>query len=186
MSSAISLLRGRATDGMRAGGLPSELLRRRAGQRRQMLAVQAVSCSLVSMVLLVYCCAGTIPIVIPSAYFLSGIGLIGFFVVLSETHINDRFDDHYLTIFQVGGHVALQLVFLLAAPEIGYAFLSVVFLIFGFGALRMTARQATIAWTLTVLGLAPIFLLTSTPVGMPVTSHLERLAATLCYVLTIG
>jgi len=186
MSSAISLLRGRATDGMRAGGLPSELLRRRAGQRRQMLAVQAVSCSLVSMVLLVYCCAGTIPIVIPSAYFLSGIGLIGFFVALSETHINDRFDDHYLTIFQVGGHVALQLVFLLAAPEIGYAFLSVVFLIFGFGALRMTARQATIAWTLTVLGLAPIFLLTSTPVGMPVTSHLERLAATLCYVLTIG
>ena len=186
MSSAISLLQGLATDGTRAGALPSELLRRRAGQRRQMLAVQAVSCSLVSIVLLVYCYAGTIPIVIPSAYFLSGLGLIGFFVVLSETHINDRFDDHYLTIFQVGGHVALQLVFLLAAPEIGYAFLSVVFLIFGFGALRMTARQATIAWTLTVLGLAPIFLLTSTPVGMPVTSHLERLAATLCYVLTIG
>jgi diguanylate cyclase len=166
--------------------LPAGTLTRRVGQRRQMLGVQAVSCSLVSLVLLAYCYAGTIPIVVPSAYFLSGIGLIGFFVLLSETHINDRFDDHYLTIFQVGGHVALQLVFLLAAPEIGYAFLSVVFLIFGFGALRMTARQATIAWTLTVLGLAPIFLLTSTPVGMPVTSHLERLAATLCYVLTIG
>jgi diguanylate cyclase (GGDEF)-like protein len=182
MSSAISLLQGRAS----AGALPLELLRRRAGQRRQMLAVQAVSCSLLSMVLLVYSYAGTISIVIPSGYFLSGIGLIGFFVVLSETHVNDRFDDHYLTIFQVGGHVALQLAFLLAAPEIGYAFLNVVFLIFGFGALRMTARQATIAWTLTVLGLAPIFLLTSTPVGMPVTSHIERLAATLCYVLTIG
>src|SRR4051812_21831149 len=186
MSNAISLLQGRATDGTRAGILPSELLRRRAGQRRQMLAVQAVSCSLVSMVLLVYCYAGTISIVIPSAYLLSGIGLIAFFVVLSETHVNDRFEDHYLTIFQVGGHVALQLAFLLAAPEIGYAFLNVVFLIFGFGALRMTARQAAIAWTLTVLGLAPIFLLTSTPVGMPVTSHIERLAATLCYVLTIG
>jgi diguanylate cyclase (GGDEF)-like protein len=182
MSSAISLLQGRIS----AGAVPLELLRRRAGQRRQMLAVQAVSCSLLSMVLVVYSYAGTISIVIPSSYFLSGIGLIGFFVVLSETHVNDRFDDHYLTIFQVGGHVALQLAFLLAAPEIGYAFLNVVFLIFGFGALRMTARQATIAWTLTVLGLAPIFLLTSTPVGMPVTSHIERLAATLCYVLTIG
>jgi diguanylate cyclase (GGDEF)-like protein len=182
MSSAISLLQRRIS----AGAVPLELLRRRAGQRRQMLAVQAVSCSLLSMVLVVYSYAGTISIVIPSSYFLSGIGLIGFFVVLSETHVNDRFDDHYLTIFQVGGHVALQLAFLLAAPEIGYAFLNVVFLIFGFGALRMTARQATIAWTLTVLGLAPIFLLTSTPVGMPVTSHIERLAATLCYVLTIG
>src|SRR5436305_10508922 len=121
MSSAISLLQGQATDGARAGALPSELLRRRVGQRRQMLAVQAVSCSLISMVLLVYCYAGTISIVVPSAYFLSGIGLIGFFIFLSETHINDRFEDHYLTLFQVGGHVALQLGFLLAVPQIRYA-----------------------------------------------------------------
>jgi diguanylate cyclase (GGDEF)-like protein len=124
--------------------------------------------------------------VIPSAYFLSGIGLMGFFAVLSESHFNDRFEDHYLTIFQVGGHVSLQLGFLLAAPEIGYAFLCVLFLIFEFGALRMTSRQATIVWTLTMMGLAPIFLLTSTPIGMPVATPVERLAAMLCYVLTIG
>jgi diguanylate cyclase (GGDEF)-like protein len=160
--------------------------KRRVGQRRQMLAVQAASYSLITLVLLVYCYIGTISILIPSAYFLSGVGLIGFFVVLSEAHVNDRFEDHYFTIFQVGGHVALQLGFLLAAPEIGYAFLSVLFLIFGFGALRMTSRQATVAWTLTMLGLAPIFLLTGTPIGMPVATPAERLAAMLCYVLTIG
>ena len=151
-----------------------------------MLIVQAASCSLITLVLLIYCYAGTISIIIPSVYFLSGIGLIGFFVVLSEAHFNDRFEDHYLTIFQVGGHVALQLVFLLAASEIGYAFLSVLFLIFGFGALRMTPQQATIAWTLTTMGLALIFLLTSTPIGMPVATHIERLAAMLFYVLTVG
>jgi diguanylate cyclase (GGDEF)-like protein len=170
----------------RADGLPSDVLERRAGQRRQMLAVQAVSCSLITLVLLIYCYAGTIPMVIASAYFLSGITLMGFFVVLSETHVNDRFEDHYLTIFQVGGHVALQLGFLLAAPEIGYVFLSVLFLIFEFGALRMTSRQATIVWTLATIGLAPIFLLTSAPIGMPVATPIERLAAMLCYVLTIG
>jgi diguanylate cyclase (GGDEF)-like protein len=164
----------------------AQTLARRAGQRRQMLVVQAVSCSLITSILLVYCYAGTIPMVIPSAYFLSGIGLIGFFVVLSESHFNDRFEDHYLTIFQVSGHVALQLGFLLAAPEIGYAFLCVLFLIFEFGALRMTSRQATIVWTLTTMGLAPIFLFTSTPIGMPVATPIERLAAMLCYVLTIG
>src|SRR3954464_650913 len=103
--------------------LPAELLKRRAGQRRQMLVVQAISCALITLVLLVYCYAGTIPIAIPAAYLLSGIALIAVFVVLSETHVNDRFEDHYLTIFQVGGHLALQLVFLVAAPEIGYAFL---------------------------------------------------------------
>jgi diguanylate cyclase (GGDEF)-like protein len=36
------------------------------------------------------------------------------------------------------------------------------------------------------MGLAPIFLLTSTPIGMPVATSIERLAAMLCYVLTIG
>jgi diguanylate cyclase (GGDEF)-like protein len=188
MRGTASVLQGQGSTGAvaRVTGLPSDLLMRRVAQRRQMLVVQAVSCLLITSVLLVYCYAGTVSIVIPSVYFLSGIGLIGFFVVLSEAHVNDRFEDHYLTIFQVGGHIVLQLMFLLAAPEIGYAFLSVLFLIFGFGALRMTSRQATIAWTLTTMGLAPIFLLTDTPIGMPVATDIERLAAMLCYVLTIG
>ena len=188
MSSAASLLQGQGADRApaRPDRLPSELLKRRAGQRRQMLVLQAVSCLLITLVLLVYCSAGTISIMIPSAYFLSGITLIGIFVVLSEIYVNDRFEDHHLTIFQVGAHVALQLGFLLAAPEIGYAFLSILFLIFGFGALRMTSRQATIAWTLTMLGLVPIFLLTNAPIGMPVATPIERLAAMLCYVLMIG
>jgi diguanylate cyclase (GGDEF)-like protein len=188
MSGAASLLQGQGSEGAlaRAPGLPLELLRRRAGQRRHILIVQAGSCSLITLVLLVYCYAGTIPIIIPSAYFLLGMGMIGFFVVLSEAHISDRFDDPYLTLPQVGGHVALQLAFLLAAPEIGYVFLGVLFLIFGFGALRMTSRQAIIAWTLTMMGLAPIFLITPTPIGMPFATDIERFAAILCYVVTIG
>jgi diguanylate cyclase (GGDEF)-like protein len=188
MNSAVSLLQELISDSAlaRADRLPSNLLKRRAGQRRQMLGVQAVSYSLGTLVLLVYCYAGTISIAIPAAYFVSGTTLVGFFVVLSEAHVNDRFEDHYLTLFQVAGHIALQLGFLLAAPKIGYAFLSILFLIFGFGALRMTSRQATFAWTLTMMGLAPIFLLTTTPIGMPVATPIERLAAMLCYVLTIG
>lgn len=188
MSSAASLLQGQGSNSAttHVARLPREVLKRRASQRRHMLAVQAVSYSLITSVLLVYCYAGTIPIIIPSAYFLAGVGLVSIFVVLSEAHFNDRFEDHYLTIFQVGSHVALQLAFLLAAPEIGFAFLSVIFLIFGFGALRMTSQQAIITWTLTIIGLAPVFLLTSTPIGLPIATPTERIAAMLSYVLTIG
>ena len=187
MSSAASLLQGQGSHSTAVPvRLPPDLLKRRTGQRRQMLAVQGVSYALITSVLLVYCYAGTISIVIPSTYFLTGVGLVAIFVVLSEGQFNDRFEDHYLTIYQVGGHVALQLCFLLAAPEIGFAFLSVIFLIFGFGALRMTSRQAIITWTLTMIGLAPIFLLTSTPIGLPVGTATERVAAMLSYVLTIG
>jgi diguanylate cyclase (GGDEF)-like protein len=37
-----------------------------------------------------------------------------------------------------------------------------------------------------MMGLVPIFMLTSTPIGMPVATAAERLAAMLCYVLSIG
>ena len=188
MSSAASLLQGQGSHSAtaRAALRPPDVLKRRVGQRRHMLAVQGVSYLLITSVLLVYCYAGTIPPIIPAAYFVSGIGLLSVFVVLSEGQFNDRFEDHYLTIFQVAGHVALQLCFLLAAPQIGFVFLSVVFLIFGFGALRMTSRQAITSWTLTMLGLAPIFLFTSAPIGLPITTQTERIAAMLSFVLTIG
>ena len=188
MIGAASSFQDQALDGplALAGQVPADVLQRRAGHRRQMLFVQAVSYALITAVLLIYCYAGTIPLIVPSTYFLCGISLIGIFVVLSETRFNERFEDHYLTLYQVSGHVAVQLGFLLTEPQIGYVFLSVLFLIFEFGALRMTTRQATIVWTLTAMGLAPIFLLTTTPVGMPVATPIERLAATLSYVLTIG
>jgi diguanylate cyclase len=173
--------------GLSAGSEPvAAKLARRVGQRRQTLAVQAVSYLLGSLVLLVYCYAGTIPIVVPSAYLFCGLTMIGFFLALSETNVNDRFEDHYLTLFQIAGHVAIQLAFLLAIPRIGFAFIGVLFLIFEVGALRMTSRQATIAWTLTTMGLAPIFLFTKIPVGLPVGTDIERLAALFCFVLTIG
>ena len=188
MSGVASTLQGQGTDGRHAlvSGLTPELLRRRVGQRRHILAVQVASYSLGALVLLVYAYSGTVPIIIPSSYFLCGLTLTGFFIVLSETHFNDRFEDHYLTIFQICGNVALQLGYLLWAPEIGYAFLTVLFLIFGFGALRMTSRQAVIAWTLTTLGLAPIFLLTDLRIGMPVALYTERVAAMLGFIITIG
>jgi diguanylate cyclase (GGDEF)-like protein len=193
MTSAASLAQGHIVKGQIVKGLlpqghrlPSAVLRRRARERHHMLGVQSVSCFLISLVLLVYTYAGAVSIVIPVAYFLGSMALMGFVLALSETHISDRFQDHYLTLFQIGSHVALQLGFVLAAPQIGCAFLNVVFVIFGFGALRMTSRQAIIAWTLTAIGLAPILLLTGLHLGLPLATNIERLAAILSYVLTIG
>jgi diguanylate cyclase (GGDEF)-like protein len=50
----------------------------------------------------------------------------------------------------------------------------------------MTPRQAAIAWTLTAMAVLQIFLLTQAPIGMPVATAPERVAAGLCFVLTIG
>jgi len=188
MVSAASSLQGLDSGGSiaLAGGLPLDAVKRRIGHRRHTYAIEVASYGLGSTVLLIYAHAGTIPLLIPAAFFVSGITLIGVFAALSEAHFNDRFEDHYLTVFQVGGHIAIQLGFLLAAPQIGYAFLNVLFLIFGVAALRMTPRQAAIAWSLTAAGVGPIFLFTQIPIGMPVATSLERLAAALGFILTIG
>ena len=188
MISAASSLQGQGSGGpvALADRLPLHVLKRRLEHRRHTLAMQVASYALGATVLLIYVHAGTIPTLLPTAFLLCGITLIGIFALLSETHVNDRFEDHYLTVFQVGGHVAIQLGFLLAAPQIGYAFLNVLFLVFGVAALQMTSRQAAVAWTLTTVGVAPIFLLTQIPIGLPVATTSERLAAVLCFVLTIG
>ena len=164
----------------------AQALSRRLGLRRQSSAAQVGSYALGAAVLLLYAHAGTISMAIPSAFFLCGVTLIGFFAVLSETHFNDRFEDHHLTLFQVIGHIVIQLGFLVAAPEIGYAFLNVLFLIFGVASLQMTPRQAAIAWTFTTLSVAPIFLFAPITIGMPVATTAERLASALGFVLTIG
>src|ERR1700722_7887297 len=165
MGSAASSLQGQSPVGgvVLAGELPSDATQRHVA-RRHTYTVQVVSYALGAAALLVYVRAGTIPLLIPSAFFLSGVTLIGVSAFLSEMRVNDRFDDHYLTVFQVAGHVAIQLGFLLVAPEIGCAFLNVLFLIFGVAALRMTPLQVTIAWTLTALAIASIFVLTQVPI----------------------
>src|ERR1700761_3024856 len=104
MGSVALSVQGHASGGTlgRAAGLPVDVLKRRVSQRRQMLIVEAGNYWLIALVLSIYSYAGTVSVAIPVAYFLSGLALIGSFAVLSENHVNDRFEDHYLTIFQVG------------------------------------------------------------------------------------
>src|SRR4030088_2050949 len=114
MTSLAPSLEGQNSDGklVLESELSSDVLKRRVVRRRQMLSIQAGSYALNSLVLLIYAYAGTISIAVPSAFFLSGIMLTGFFAMLSETNVNDRFEDHYLTIFQIAANIALQLGFL--------------------------------------------------------------------------
>ncbi len=167
-------------------GAPPEVLARRARQRRQMYIGQVASYSLGASVLLLYAYAGAVSMAVPSLFWLGGLLIIGTFTVLSEAGFGDRFEDHYLTVFQISAHMAVQLVFLLAVPTVGVAFIAVLFLIFAFGTLRMTSTQAMLTWALAAIGLAAVFLASDLPIGMPVATRLQRTASMLCFVLVIG
>lgn len=163
-----------------------EVMVRRVRQRRQMYIGQAASYSLAAAVLLLYAFDGAISIDIAPLFWFGGLLIIGTFAVLSEAGVGDRFSDHYLTVFQISAHMALQFVFLLSVPTIGVAFISVLFLIFAFGTLRMTSAQAMLTWAIATAGLAAVFLALDLPIGLPVATQLQRAASMLCFVLVIG
>jgi diguanylate cyclase len=160
--------------------------RRRLGQRREMLILQVASYAAGDIILWMYAYAGTVSILVPSVFFLCGVGLTVFFVALSEMNIGDKFRDHFLTSYQAASNIVLQLAFLMAVPEIGVLFLTVIFVIFGSAALRMTSREATILWAGTGFALAAIFFFLETPIALPMRTTPEWFAGIYSLIQTTG
>ncbi len=172
--------------GLAADKLTPKALAKRAAQRRQMLVLVGASYAIDAILLLLYHLAGVTPIATAIGYLASGWSVTAIFLVLSETHVNDRFRDHYLTSLQNVAGSAVELVWLYLAPEVGYFFLCIMFIVIGFGALRMTSRQAATAWTLLATGIAFVFLMTDRAIGMPMEGYFQRAVTMLALVITIG
>jgi diguanylate cyclase len=161
-------------------------LRKRASQRRTMYLAQGASYIFDAAILLLYHLAGSTSIWAATLYFLAGVGWTSATLVLSEANWNDRFKDHYLTVPQSVGSISIQLLAMFLAPEIGFYFALVIFIVLGFGALRMSSRQAGLVWTYATFGLTLLFVMTDKPFGLPVATPAERTLALLCLASVLG
>ncbi|MBR0694668.1 GGDEF domain-containing protein [Bradyrhizobium lablabi] len=166
--------------------LTADRLARRAKQRRQIQSMIGLCYVLDAVVLLTYAYAGTTSVSVATGYALVGLTLVAVYVLLSERGFHERFRDHYLVMPQSAISMVNLLVFTYIAPEVGVLFLCNLFVVFGFGALRTSARQTAIVWVAMVLGLAALFLWSDRPIGMPTGTKLDRLATMLVFALTIG
>lgn len=166
--------------------LSPEVLARRAKQRRQMLDMTGVSYMIDATILLIYAYAGATSFIVAPAYAACGLLSVAVYIAISEAKVNDRFRDHYFISQQTSISLAIMLLFLYFAPEVGCLFLCSIFLVFTFGALRSTPRQTIIGWTMAAVGLTVLFLLTDKPIGMPTGTPLERFATMLVFILVLG
>ena len=173
-------------DGFGSETLTPKTLAKRAAQRRQMLILVGASYAIDTVLLMLYHLAGVTSITTAIGYLASGLSVTAMFLVLSETHVNDRFKDHYLTSLQNFAGSAVELAWLYLAPEVGYFFLCIMFIVMGFGALRMTSRQAAMAWTILAAGIAFVFLMTDKPISMPMDGYFQRAVTMLALIITIG
>lgn len=159
---------------------------RRVAQRRPAYIAQAVSYVLDAVILFAYAGIGVTTITTGLVYLTLRLAVVGVAFFLSETRVTDRLRDHYLFVPLSLVSITIQIGAIYLVPQIGFYFIAIIFVVLGFGALRMTAKQTGIVWAYATLGLAFLFLMTDKPIGIPMSNEIERALALACFVSTLA
>jgi hypothetical protein len=162
----------------------------RISRRRQlrlvMLATVAGSYTLDTVILLLYAAGGTTTLRIPLLYALASGMIVATFAAVFKSRIGEDADDPFLTIWQMLPNAVVQLGFLALAPEVGFVFLTVLFIIFNFGALRLTPAKGAMAWGATAASLFVVLDVFDAPLVIPLHTPAERWITTFCFIVTLG
>lgn len=159
---------------------------RRVAQRRPAYIAQAVSYVIDGAILFAYAGIGVTTITTGLVYLTLRLAVVGVAFFLSETRATDRLRDHYLFVPLSLVSITVQVGAIYLVPQIGFYFIAIIFVVLGFGALRMTARQTGIVWAYATLGLAFLFLMTDKPISIPMADATERALALACFVSTLA
>jgi diguanylate cyclase (GGDEF)-like protein len=169
-----------------AQAIDPERLRRRRSMRLRMQSLIAVSYGVDAALLLLFHQAGTVPGWVPAAYLAVAIVACGlFFALLASSWPNSR-EDQNLTGIQIPVAAAIQLGFLLLVPQLGFFFLSILFIVFAFGALRLDPKEALFAWIAMAAGLGVVLWNVRGQLRMPSGSDFETVLVWASFTLVFG
>jgi diguanylate cyclase (GGDEF)-like protein len=158
----------------------------RIARRRTAYIAQASSYLIDAAILLLYAMIGVTTVATGVVYLAIRLAVVGIAAYLSEIQVNDRFKDPYLTVPLSIVSIIVQIGAIYLVPQIGFYFISIIFVVLGFAALRMSARQTGIVWSTATLGLALLFLMTDKPISIPMATATERALALACFVSALG
>jgi len=134
------------------------LVRDRRVYRIKLVMAVGLSYALDVVLLALFVVAGTVSFQVPLAYGLAGLGHVLIFSLLHWTGISERSANPHLTVWGMGYAACVELTFLAVVPELSSYFMAVVFIIFAFGTLRLTIRQALAMWAIVCLGIAAVLI----------------------------
>ncbi|MEJ2593125.1 MAG: GGDEF domain-containing protein [Candidatus Thiodiazotropha sp.] len=103
------------------------------------------------LLLMLFSAVGTIQSLAPLVYGAAGLGHVALFGTLHWSGFSERFANRQMTAWQMAYAVGAQLLGIIYAPEITPFFLAILFIVFAFGTLRISFREAIIIWFLTTL-----------------------------------
>ena len=168
------------------GGDASVRPTRRVSQRRPAYIAQAVSYVMDGAILFAYASIGVTTATTGLVYLTLRLAVVGVAFFLSEARVTDRLRDHYLFVPLSLVSITIQIGAIYLVPQIGFYFIAIIFVVLGFGALRMSAKQTGIVWAYAAIGLAVLFLMTDKPIDIPMGNETERALALACFVSTLA
>lgn len=173
-------------NGTAVSGAAGATIRERRRFRARFVVGYALSYVTDTVLLFQFVAIGTIPIWVPNAYFAAGITIGAVFSALVLFGIRESGKDPYFSIWQVFVSGAVMLVFLALAPEVGGLFLCNLILVFGFGGLRMSWREALLSFGLIALATGLILYHVFEVSLLPYSTPFERTLVWIGFVLILG
>jgi diguanylate cyclase (GGDEF)-like protein len=152
---------------------------------RQFFGSVAISYVTSAALLLGFSLAGTIGFLLPLAYGACGLLECVLFYSLMQSSRGSGNPYEYLVLQRLMVATAIQLTFMALAPQVGFYFLVMLFVVHGLGSIGATARQAAAMWAGVALATA-IILLNNHTDGVPHASLAERTMVWLSFVVTLG
>lgn len=139
-----------------------------------------------SVLMLLFAAAGTVTWAVALGFAAAAaVSCVVYYLVLASA-LPERMRDANLTTWHVSSAAAIQLVLLAVAPQLAFFYFLILFNIFAFGALRMSVRDAVVAWLLIALATGAVLLWSAAPLTLPHDTPLERALVWLAFVLVLG
>jgi diguanylate cyclase (GGDEF)-like protein len=152
---------------------------------RMILAV-ALSYVIDGALLTGFAIAGTISLTVPLSYAAIGLFESSIILMLRVWAIKYRRANDEFALTQVIASSSIQLLFAALVPQMAFYFLSVLFVVFGCGALGLSKRQSAIAWFGVAAAAAIAMTAMNARLSIPQATSFERGLVWLCFVATLG
>jgi len=135
--------------------------------------------------LLFFAIAGTTPFLVPVFYLASGLGCCALFYALAAQCARAGKTDGHLLLPLVIVSATMQLAFIGFAPQVAFYFLNVLFIIFSFGSMGLTARQSVLTGIGVAAAVSAVALTIETD-WMPRANAAERTLVCAGFAATLG
>ena len=154
--------------------------------KTQMVCAVALSYAVDALVLAAYFACGTISGWVPLLYLACGFTECGIAYHYVRGPHYRAWTDRYLTLPRVATSCLIQLALIAIAPAIALYFLALLFIVFGFGSLRLRAREATILWVLVTAALVALTMAGVDVLQLPHATQAQRAIGLGALMLTVG